>query len=71
VLGVGVGISTLAGVIAPTVMGNLLDSASDTVAGYNNGFTVVAMVCVAAAMVGAALIRPGRDAARLRTISSS
>ncbi|WP_309231802.1 MFS transporter [Nocardia sp. SYP-A9097] len=66
VLGTTVALSTLAGVIAPTLMGRLVESASEELAGYTTGFAVLAIICVVAAVAGAALIRPTRDAVLLR-----
>jgi hypothetical protein len=47
-------------------MGNLVQSAPNALAGYNQGFEVLAAICIVAAVSGAVLIRPARDAARLR-----
>jgi predicted MFS family arabinose efflux permease len=66
VLGTCLALATLAGLIAPTVMGNLVQSAPNALAGYNQGFEVLAAICIVAAVSGAVLIRPARDAARLR-----
>lgn len=65
VLGLAVGITTLAGVIAPTVMGDLVESAPTALTGYNQGFEVFAVLCLLASVVGALMIRPARDAQRL------
>ncbi|MFQ6330931.1 MFS transporter [Nocardia sp. CWNU-33] len=66
ILGTTVALATLAGLIAPTMMGNLVDSAPNALAGYTTGFLILAVICIVAAAVGAALIRPGCDASRLR-----
>lgn len=65
VLGLAVGITTLAGVVAPTVMGDLVESAPTALAGYNHGFEVFAVLCLVASGLGSLMIRPRRDAQRL------
>lgn len=66
-LGLHVGISTVAGIIAPTVMGNLIAAGTDPLSGFTKGFDALALVLIAAAVAGALLIRPGKDAQRLRS----
>ncbi|WP_406161659.1 MFS transporter [Streptomyces sp. NBC_01005] len=56
---------TLPGLLAPSLTGRLLDSASSTGAGYTQSFTVAAAVMVVCGAVSVCCIRPARDAARL------
>lgn len=65
VLGAYVAVASLAGVLAPPVMGRLLDGAATKADGYTTGFTVMAVVLAAGGLLALWLIRPGRDAARL------
>lgn len=65
VLGAYVAVASLAGVLAPPVMGRLLDSAATKADGYTTGFTVMAVVLAVGGVLALWLIRPGRDAARL------
>ncbi|QSE93750.1 MFS transporter [Rhodococcus pseudokoreensis] len=65
VLGLTVGVATLSGVIAPSVMGVLVQADLGSLAGYQNGFKVLGAICMLAAILGFALINPARDAARL------
>jgi MFS family permease len=65
VLGLNVAVSTLAGVIAPTVTGDLVQAAPDALSGFSHAFIVFSVICLVAAVLGAALIRPQHDAARL------
>ncbi|GGF36476.1 MFS transporter [Marmoricola endophyticus] len=65
VLGVSVGVSTLAGVLAPSVMGSLVGSASTALDGYDAGFLVLAALCVVCSVIGALAIDPDRDLLRI------
>ncbi|MFE2932169.1 MFS transporter [Streptomyces sp. NPDC059221] len=56
---------TLPGLLAPSLTGRLLDSASSTGAGYTQSFAVAAVVMVVCGAVSLCCIRPARDAARL------
>ncbi|MFI1291783.1 MFS transporter [Streptomyces sp. NPDC020792] len=65
VLGLSIGMATLGGVIAPMVMGFLVQANPDSLVGYQQTFMMIGTVCVLAAGVGLALINPRRDATRL------
>lgn len=65
VLGLSIGMATLGGIIAPLVMGVLVQANPNSVTGYQMTFTLIATVCVVSAAAGVALINPGRDAAKL------
>jgi MFS transporter, ACS family, D-galactonate transporter len=55
-----------AGILAPSVMGRVLDAApGDVTTGYRNGYLLMALLLVAAGVVGLLLIDPARDVARL------
>jgi MFS family permease len=56
---------TLAGIIAPYVMGNVIQSAGGTVAGYMTGFTINAAIMAASGVLGLALLWPNTERARL------
>ncbi|MFG3528308.1 MFS transporter [Streptomyces sp. NPDC047917] len=56
---------TLPGLLAPSLTGRLLDSASSTGAGYTQSFAVAAAVMIVCGAVSVCCIRPARDAARL------
>ncbi|MFD0342116.1 MFS transporter [Streptomyces sp. NPDC127117] len=56
---------TLPGLLAPSLTGRLLDSASSTSAGYTQSFALAAAVMVVCGVVSVCCIRPARDAARL------
>ena len=58
-------IYTLAGIIAPYVMGNIIEGAATPLDGYMNGYRIVATVLILAGMVGLALLWPNSEAARM------
>ncbi|TMJ18167.1 MAG: MFS transporter, partial [Alphaproteobacteria bacterium] len=56
---------TLAGILAPTVMGSVIQHAATTLDGYMMGFTINAVVLVASGLLGLALLWPNTERARL------
>lgn len=58
-------IYTLAGMIAPSVMGSVIQRAGSTVDGYLTGFTINAVVMVASGLLGLLLLWPNTERARL------
>ncbi|MFB9266331.1 MFS transporter [Bradyrhizobium erythrophlei] len=56
---------TLAGVLAPTVMGSVIQRAGDTLAGYMTGFTINAVILVVSGLLGLALLWPNTERVRL------
>jgi|HubBroStandDraft_1064217.scaffolds.fasta_scaffold00252_8 MFS family permease len=56
---------SLAGILAPSVMGRVLQAAPDPLTGYRNGYLLMALFLAVAGVVGFLLINPARDAARL------
>jgi hypothetical protein len=58
-------IYTLAGMIAPAVMGRVIQHTAGTLDGYMNGFTINAAVMVASGLLGLLLLRPNTEKARL------
>ncbi|MEU9094815.1 MFS transporter [Streptomyces sp. NPDC048428] len=71
VLGLNVAVATLAGVLAPTVTGDLVQAATDPLTGFSHAFVVFSVICLVAAAVGAVIIRPQHDAARLLPSSTT
>ena len=58
-------IYTLAGIMAPAVMGSMIQRASTLLDGYMTGFTINAVVLVASGLLGLLLLWPNTERARL------
>ena len=56
---------TIAGVLAPAVMGNVIEHAATPMEGYLNGYRILAGVLVASGIAGLALLWPGSERARM------
>jgi MFS family permease len=56
---------TLAGIIAPAVMGNVIQNAGGMLGGYMTGFTINAVIMAGSGMLGLALLWPNTERARL------
>lgn len=60
-LAVGNAIGTLAGIIAPYVMGSVIEAAATPLEGFNTGFKICGAIMVAGGVIGIALMRPERE----------
>jgi MFS family permease len=58
-------IYTLAGIVAPQVMGSVIQRAGGLLDGYLTGFTINAVVLTASGLLGLLLLRPNTERARL------
>ncbi|MFY9956832.1 MFS transporter [Bradyrhizobium sp.] len=58
-------IYTLAGILAPYVMGNVIQSSANMLNGYMMGFTINAVILVASGLLGLLLLWPNTERARL------
>lgn len=58
-------IYTLAGIVAPTVMGSVIQHATGMLDGYMTGFTINAVVLVMSGLLGLLLLWPNTERARL------
>src|ERR1700716_4321240 len=58
-------IYTLAGILAPNVMGSVIQGAATPLDGYITGFTINAVVMVASGLLGLLLLWPNTERARL------
>jgi MFS family permease len=58
-------IFTLAGVLAPWVMGKVIQDAATPLGGYMTGFTINAVIMVASGLLGLLLLWPNSERARL------
>jgi len=56
---------TLAGILAPVVMGSVIKHAATPLEGYMTGFTINAAILVASGVLGLLLLWPNTERARL------
>jgi MFS transporter, ACS family, D-galactonate transporter len=56
---------TVAGVLAPLVMGSIIQSAANPVAGYERGYVILGAFMIAGGVIGLLFIRPEADRKRL------
>ena len=66
VLAIGTAFMTSAGVLAPYVMGDIVDKAATPVEGFFRGYTIIGVIMFAGGLIGMLFIRPEREADRLR-----
>jgi ACS family D-galactonate transporter-like MFS transporter len=64
VLAIGTAVGTSAGLLAPYVMGSVIETATTPLAGFNIGFMICGVIMLVGGVVGMALIRPEREAMR-------
>jgi MFS family permease len=62
-------IYTLAGIVAPVVMGSVIQRAGATVDGYMTGFTINAVILIISGLLGLLLLWPNTERARLTRTS--
>ncbi len=63
-LAIGTAISTSAGLLAPYVMGSVLETAPTPLSGFNTGFMICGVIMLVGGVIGTALIRPERETMR-------
>jgi MFS family permease len=56
---------TLAGILAPAVMGHVVQSAGSILDGYMTGFTINAAIMICSGLLGLLLLWPNTERARL------
>jgi MFS family permease len=57
---------TLAGIVAPAVMGSVIQHSANLFDGYMTGFTINAVIMIASGLLGLLLLWPNTERARLR-----
>jgi hypothetical protein len=60
-LAIGTAVSTSAGLLAPYVMGSVVERAATPLDGFNTGFTICGIIMLVGGAIGMALIRPQRE----------
>ncbi|HUC67289.1 MAG TPA: MFS transporter [Stellaceae bacterium] len=63
-LAIGTAISTSAGLLAPYVMGRVIERAATPLSGFNTGFMICGFIMLGGGIIGMALMRPERERAR-------
>jgi ACS family D-galactonate transporter-like MFS transporter len=64
VLAMGTAVGTSAGLLAPYIMGSVIETAAAPLEGFNTGFVICGVIMLAGGTIGAALIHPEREAKR-------
>jgi MFS transporter, ACS family, D-galactonate transporter len=63
-LAIGTAISTSAGLLAPYVMGSVVETAATPLDGFNTGFMICGIIMLVGGLIGTALMRPERETVR-------
>jgi len=63
-LAIGTAISTSAGLLAPYVMGSVVETAATPLDGFNTGFMICGVIMLVGGVIGTVLIRPERETMR-------
>jgi MFS family permease len=63
-LAIGTAVGTSAGLLAPYVMGSVIENAATPLDGFNRGFIICGVVMLIGGAIGTVLIRPEREASR-------
>ena len=63
-LAIGTAIATSAGLLAPYVMGSVIENAATPLDGFNVGYSLCGWIMLVGGAIGIALIRPEREASR-------
>ncbi|MFF1360116.1 MFS transporter [Streptomyces sp. NPDC058297] len=69
VFGIIAAVYSLGGVVAPLVIGRLVDAGKSAAAGYGDGFLVLGITMIIGAVAALLLVHPDRDAAKLAAVS--
>jgi len=63
-LAIGTAVSTSAGLLAPYVMGSVVETAATPLDGFNTGFMICGVIMLVGGVIGMSLMRPEREAIR-------
>ena len=64
-LAIGNAIGTSAGILAPYVMGNVIERATTPMEGYNTGYGICGAIMLVGGIIGMLFMHPEKDGARL------
>jgi len=63
-LAIGTAVSTSAGILAPYVMGSVVEAAATPLDGFNTGFMICGIVMLVGGIIATAFVRPERETMR-------
>jgi MFS transporter, ACS family, D-galactonate transporter len=63
-LAVGTAVGTSAGLLAPYIMGSIVEKAATPLDGFNTGYVICGLIMLAGGIIGMALMRPEQEALR-------
>jgi MFS transporter, ACS family, D-galactonate transporter len=63
-LAIGTAVGTSAGLLAPYVMGSVVETAASPLDGFNTGFMICGVIMLVGGVIGMMLTRPEREAMR-------
>jgi hypothetical protein len=63
-LAIGTAFSTTAGLLAPYIMGSVVETAPTPLDGFNTGFMICGVIMLVGGVIGMALMRPERETIR-------
>ncbi len=63
-LAIGTAVSTSAGLLAPYIMGSVVETAATPLDGFNTGFMICGVIMLVGGVIGIALMRPERETMR-------
>src|SRR6201993_496841 len=66
-LAIGTAVSTSAGLLAPYIMGSVVETAATPLDGFNTGFMICGVIMLIGGIIGMALMRPERETMRWAT----
>jgi MFS family permease len=64
-LAIGNAVGTSAGILAPYIMGNIIEKAATPTEGYTEGYVICGSIMLVGGIIGMLFMRPERDGARL------
>jgi MFS family permease len=63
-LAIGTAVGTSAGLLAPYVMGSVVETAATPLDGFNTGFMICGVIMLVGGVIGMSLMRPERETNR-------
>ncbi len=64
ILAIGTAVATSAGLLAPYIMGSVVQTAATPLDGFNTGFIICGVIMLVGGIIGMALMRPDRETTR-------